>query len=199
VRYQGDDHRAQVTQLKGCAVGISVYAGDDANNCSMFQVSVLWPVTLEMSEFEPWQGRGRGARGISFTCGKYRWGGGGSPVPGDHPRGGSGTSYPNPNPPQTHHTPRTPPQPRLGLTLAATSSQRSPVVEAGEKVARHAPRRAARRKLGVAVYVKAHLAAENSMGSSTRISLPDPGGAGSRPKIETRSRPQISQLFSILV
>jgi len=42
-------HRAQVTQLKGCVVGSSVYAGDDANNCSMFQVSVLWLVTLEMS------------------------------------------------------------------------------------------------------------------------------------------------------
>jgi len=62
VRYQGDDHRAQVTQVKGCAVGISVYAGDDANNCSMFQVSVLWPVTLEMCEFEPGQGRGGAAR-----------------------------------------------------------------------------------------------------------------------------------------
>jgi len=43
-------------------VGISVYAGDDANNCSMFQVSVLWPVTLEMCEFEPGQGRGGAAR-----------------------------------------------------------------------------------------------------------------------------------------
>jgi len=56
VRYQGDGHRAQVTQLKGCAVGISVYAGNDANDYSMFQVSVLWPVTLEMCEFEPGQG-----------------------------------------------------------------------------------------------------------------------------------------------
>jgi len=62
VRYQGDGHRAQVTQLKGCAVGISVYAGDDANDYSMFQVSVLWPVTLEMCEFEPGQGRGGAAR-----------------------------------------------------------------------------------------------------------------------------------------
>jgi len=62
VRNQGDGHRAQVTQLKGCAVGITVYAGDDANNCSMFQVSVLWPVTLEMCEFEPGQGRGGAAR-----------------------------------------------------------------------------------------------------------------------------------------
>ena len=55
-------HRAQITQLKGCVVGSSVYAGDDANNCSIFQVSVLWLVTLEMCEFEPGQGRGGAAR-----------------------------------------------------------------------------------------------------------------------------------------
>jgi len=35
-------------------------------------------------------------RGISFTCAKYRCGGG-SPVPGDHPRGGRVPLTPNPN------------------------------------------------------------------------------------------------------